>query len=105
MTLLSCLCVLHTGEQLQINQISVYDCDVPQSLASLVPALAAVCKGKAPYGGVSPQIRTMSNRSVTLTSADGTDFVNFAKGASFKNGMAAVLEVVSTLHPFYHVIF
>lgn len=83
----------------------MYDCDVPQSLASLVPALAAVCKGKAPYGRVSPQMQKMSNRSVTLTSADGTNFISFAKGASFRNGMAAVLEVVSTRHPVYHVIF
>lgn len=83
----------------------MYDCDVPQSLASLVPALAAVCKGKAAYGRVTPGNRTMSNRSVTLTSADGTNFVSFAKGASFRKGMAVVLEVVSTPQPIYHVIF
>lgn len=103
-SLLSCLCVAHPGEQLQINQPSVYDCDVPQSLASLVPALAAVCKGKAAYGRVAPRIRTISNRSVTLTSADGTDFVSFAKGASFRNGMAAVLRAVSTPQTIGHVI-
>ncbi|CAF91497.1 unnamed protein product, partial [Tetraodon nigroviridis] len=75
------------GEQLQINQPSVYDCDVPQSLASLVPALAAVCGGKATYGRASPQIQRVANRSVTLTSAGGTNFISFAKGASFKNDL------------------
>lgn len=74
------------GEQLQINQPNVYDCDVPESLASLVPALAAVCKKKHLSGHIS-HIKPVSNRSVTLTSKDGTDFISFAKGASFKNGM------------------
>ncbi|TDH11378.1 hypothetical protein EPR50_G00060350 [Perca flavescens] len=45
------------GEQLQINQPNVFDCNVPESLA------------------------------VTLTSKDGTDFISFAKGASFKNDL------------------
>lgn len=75
-----------TGEQLQINQPNVYDCDVPESLASLVPALAAVCEKKHPSGHIFPHIKTVSNRSVTLTSKDGTDFISFAKGASFDNG-------------------
>lgn len=66
------------GEQLQINQPTVYDCDVPASFASLVPALAAVC------GKYSPSV---SNRSVTLTSAGGTDFISFAKGASFDDDL------------------
>ncbi|XP_058504644.1 deoxyribonuclease-2-alpha isoform X2 [Solea solea] len=68
------------GEQLQINQPNVYDCDVPESLASLVPALAAVCNEKHAS-------KTASNRSVTLTSKDGAKFISFAKGASFKNDL------------------
>lgn len=55
----------------------MYDCDVPASFASLVPALAAVC------GKYTPPV---SNRSVTLASAGGTDFISFAKGASFNDG-------------------
>ncbi|KAM6994456.1 deoxyribonuclease-2-alpha [Tautogolabrus adspersus] len=75
------------GEQLQINQPNVYDCDVPESLASLVPALAAVCKKKHLPGHIAPHIKPVANRSVTLTSKDGTDFINFAKGASFDNDL------------------
>lgn len=82
--------LLHPGEQLQINQPSVYDCHVPRSLATLLPTLAAVCGGKTTDGRVSAQMLTVSNRSVTLTSAGGTDFISFAKGASFCNGRAAV---------------
>ncbi|TKS82462.1 Deoxyribonuclease-2-alpha [Collichthys lucidus] len=74
------------GEQLQINQPDVYDCDVPESLASLVPALAAVCKKEHLSGHIS-HIKPVSNRSVTLTSKDGTDFISFAKGASFNNDL------------------
>lgn len=75
------------GEQLQINQPDVYDCDVPESLASLVPALAAVCKKTQRLSGlISPHAKPVSNRSVTLTSKGGTDFISFAKGSSFKNG-------------------
>ncbi|XP_070690821.1 deoxyribonuclease-2-alpha [Pempheris klunzingeri] len=75
------------GEQLQINQPNVYDCDVPESLASLVPALAAVCKKEHVSGHTFPHIKPVSNRSVTLTSKDGTDFISFAKGASFDNDL------------------
>lgn len=75
-----------TGEQLQINQPDVYDCDVPESLASLVPALADVCEKKHVYGHIFPDVKTAANRSVTLTSMDGTDFISFAKGAAFDNG-------------------
>lgn len=67
------------GEQLQINQPNVYDCDVPESLASLVPALAALCKKE--------HVKPASNRSATLTSKGGTDFISFAKGASFHNDL------------------
>uniref|UniRef100_A0A3P8UBH9 Deoxyribonuclease-2-alpha n=1 Tax=Amphiprion percula TaxID=161767 RepID=A0A3P8UBH9_AMPPE len=75
------------GEQLQINQPNVYDCDVPESLASLVPALAAVCKKKHLSGQISPHVKPVSNRSVTLTSKEGTNFISFAKGASFDNDL------------------
>ncbi|XP_011603393.2 LOW QUALITY PROTEIN: deoxyribonuclease-2-alpha [Takifugu rubripes] len=75
------------GEQLQINQPSVYDCDVPESLGSLVPALAAICKKKRPEWSRLATQPTVSNRSVTLTSADGTNFISFAKGASFHNDL------------------
>ncbi|KAM4580788.1 deoxyribonuclease-2-alpha isoform 2-T2 [Odontesthes bonariensis] len=75
------------GEQLQINQPNVYDCDVPESLASLVPALAAVCGKKHLSGQTFPHVKPVSNRSVTLTSKDGTDFISFAKGASFNNDL------------------
>uniref|UniRef100_A0A3Q3QM91 Deoxyribonuclease-2-alpha n=1 Tax=Monopterus albus TaxID=43700 RepID=A0A3Q3QM91_MONAL len=75
------------GEQLQINQPNVYDCDVPDSLVSLVPALADVCKKKHLSGHIFPRIKTVSNRSVTLTSKEGTNFISFAKGASFDNDL------------------
>ncbi|XP_028984101.1 deoxyribonuclease-2-alpha [Betta splendens] len=72
------------GEQLQINQPYVYDCDVPESLASVVPALAEVCEKKHLHG---PHVKAVANRSVTLTSKDGTDFISFAKGAAFDNDL------------------
>ncbi|XP_026172480.1 deoxyribonuclease-2-alpha [Mastacembelus armatus] len=75
------------GEQLRINQPNVYDCSVPESLASLVPALAAVCEKKHLSSHIFPDVKTESNRSVTLTSKDGTNFINFAKGASFDNDL------------------
>ncbi|XP_056237869.1 deoxyribonuclease-2-alpha isoform X1 [Seriola aureovittata] len=75
------------GEQLQINQPNVYDCDVPESLASLVPALAAVCEKKHLSGHIFPHAKAVSNRSVTLTSKDGTNFISFAKGSSFDNDL------------------
>lgn len=84
---IKCNLLCTTGEQLQINQPNVYDCDVPESLASLVPELAALCKEKHLPAHTFPRPKTVSNRSVTLTSAEGTDFISFAKGASFNNGM------------------
>lgn len=78
------------GEQLLINQPTVYDCDVPDSLASVAPALASVCKRKpppAPAPHCFPGVRPPSNRSVTLTSLGGTDFISFAKGASFHDDL------------------
>lgn len=76
------------GEQLQINQPNVYDCGVPASLASLVPALADVCnnsQGQMAYSNL-PHPQPASNRSVSLTSLGGTEFISFAKGRSFNNG-------------------
>ncbi|XP_053288691.1 deoxyribonuclease-2-alpha [Pleuronectes platessa] len=67
------------GEQLQINQPLVYDCDVPESFASLVPSLASLCGKK--------HAKPVSNRSVTLTSKGGDNFLSFAKGASFNNDL------------------
>uniref|UniRef100_A0A8C7YD60 Deoxyribonuclease-2-alpha n=1 Tax=Oryzias sinensis TaxID=183150 RepID=A0A8C7YD60_9TELE len=73
------------GEQLQINQPHVYDCDIPESMVSLVPALAALCKKARLSDEVSS--RPMSNRSMTLTSMGGTNFISFAKGASFDDDL------------------
>ncbi len=42
-----------------------------------------------------PHIKAVSNRSVTLTSKGGTDFISFAKGASFDNGTA--LKILQSL--------
>ncbi|XP_034384467.1 deoxyribonuclease-2-alpha [Cyclopterus lumpus] len=75
------------GEQLQINQPNVYDCDVPESLASLAPALAAVCAKKHLPARIVASVKTVSNRSVTLTSKGGAEFVSFAKGASFDHDL------------------
>ncbi|XP_068612328.1 deoxyribonuclease-2-alpha [Brachionichthys hirsutus] len=75
------------GEQLQINQPNVYDCSVPESLAPLVPSLAALCEKRRLSGHVFPPVKTVSNRSVTLTSKDGADFISFAKGSSFHHDL------------------
>ncbi|KAM6909595.1 deoxyribonuclease-2-alpha [Xenentodon cancila] len=75
------------AEQLAINEANVYDCDVPESLASRLPALAAICRKKRWSSGIVPQVKTAANRSVTLTSKDGTNFISFAKGASFDNDL------------------
>lgn len=77
------------AEQLQINQPNVYDCGVPASLASLVPALADVCnnsQGQMAYSNL-PHPQPASNRSVSLTSLGGTEFISFAKGRSFNNDL------------------
>ncbi|KAM8825841.1 deoxyribonuclease-2-alpha [Synchiropus picturatus] len=76
------------GEQLKINQVAVYDCDVPPSLATLVPSLAALCKKKRAMSNATvAEDKQVSNRSVTLTSQGGTQFISFAKGATFKNDL------------------
>lgn len=76
-----------TGEQLEINQPNVYDCSIPESLASQVPSLAALCDKKNRKYEFFPHAKPVSNRSVTLTSKGGTDFISFAKGASFDNDL------------------
>ncbi|KAJ0066655.1 hypothetical protein NL108_016767, partial [Boleophthalmus pectinirostris] len=74
------------GEQLHINQPHVFDCHVPDSLASLVPSLAALCrKSRPPLLQAPPPLAPVSNRSVVLTSSGGTEFTSFAKGANFNN--------------------
>lgn len=75
------------GEQLEINQPNVYDCSIPESLASQVPSLAALCDKKNRKYEFFPHAKTVSNRSVTLTSKGGTNFISFAKGASFDNDL------------------
>lgn len=88
------MCVItFAGEQLQINQPHVYDCHVPVDLASSVPSMVHLCRGR---GGVNVNVSTATtaaahsttatNRSVTLTSLGGSEFISFAKGRSFKNG-------------------
>lgn len=77
-----------TGEQLKINQPHIYDCDIPESLASTVPSMAKLCKLR--HGRENSSIADGSlsspNRSVSLLSLAGTEFISFAKGASFENG-------------------
>ncbi|XP_028282424.1 deoxyribonuclease-2-alpha [Parambassis ranga] len=74
------------GEQLQINEPNVYDCNIPESLASLLPALADVCR-KHLSSQIVPRVKLASNRSVTLTSQGGTNFISFAKGALFDDDL------------------
>lgn len=73
------------GEQLQINQPHVYDCHVPPALASSVPSMVHLCGGGVNVS-VAGTPSTPANRSVTLTSLGGSQFISFAKGASFNNG-------------------
>ncbi|KAJ3597978.1 hypothetical protein NHX12_001493 [Muraenolepis orangiensis] len=74
------------GEQLLINQPTVYDCAVPPSFATAAPALAALCKNSGPAHRLVP-FAVPVNRSVTLASVGGTEFLNFAKGKSFQNDL------------------
>lgn len=69
----------------------MYDCDIPESMVSLVPALAALCKKARLSDEVSS--RPMSNRSMMLTSMGGTNFISFAKGASFDDGKSGSFMV------------
>uniref|UniRef100_A0AAV2MF76 Deoxyribonuclease-2-alpha n=1 Tax=Knipowitschia caucasica TaxID=637954 RepID=A0AAV2MF76_KNICA len=77
------------GEQLHINQPHVFDCHLPEALASLVPALASLCP-TPPYPQrphPPPLTPTPSNRSVVLSSSQGTHFISFAKGADFNDDL------------------
>ncbi|XP_018595204.2 deoxyribonuclease-2-alpha-like [Scleropages formosus] len=81
------------GEQLSINEPLIYDCSVPDSMASSLPSLAALC-GKSWSEGSNaslplsdPLSLVPSNRSVELASLAGTAFVSFAKGSSFENDL------------------
>ncbi|KAF5898314.1 deoxyribonuclease-2-alpha-like, partial [Clarias magur] len=75
------------GEQLKINQPHVYDCDVPASLASSVPTMVELCKHRHLQENSSLADASFStpNRSVSLLSLAGNEFISFAKGASFDN--------------------
>ncbi|XP_030639042.1 deoxyribonuclease-2-alpha [Chanos chanos] len=74
------------GEQLKINQPHIYDCHIPDSLASELPSMVQLCKNSQSRGGNTSLLHTSSstaNRSVALLSLAGTQFISFAKGASF----------------------
>ncbi|XP_066501139.1 deoxyribonuclease-2-alpha [Hoplias malabaricus] len=78
------------GEQLKINQPHIYDCDIPEALASSVPTMVNMCKhslggrsnSSVPSGSTSP-----ANQSVSLLSLGGKEFISFAKGAAFENDL------------------
>lgn len=74
------------GEQLKINQPHIYDCSIPASLAAAVPAMAQLCKHTlGRWDNTSSP--SPSNRSISLLSLAGTEFISFAKGASFANDL------------------
>lgn len=77
-------CNFSLGEQLKINQPHIYDCSIPASLAAAVPAMAQLCKHT--LGRWDNTSSPPSNRSISLLSLAGTEFISFAKGASFANG-------------------
>lgn len=83
-----------TGEQLEINRPHIYDCDIPESLASSVPTMAELCKHR--HGQNNSSITdgsfSSSNRSVSLLSLAGTEFISFAKGGSFENGEMMIIN-------------
>ncbi|KAK1806716.1 hypothetical protein P4O66_005226 [Electrophorus voltai] len=78
------------GQQLKINQPHVYDCDVPETLATSVPTMLQLCKeskwGRGNYS-TSPASYSSANQSVSLLSLAGQEFISFAKGASFKDDL------------------
>ncbi|XP_051575359.1 deoxyribonuclease-2-alpha-like isoform X2 [Myxocyprinus asiaticus] len=73
------------GEQLKINQPHIYDCSIPDSLAADVPAMRQICKHK--LGRWENTSSSPANRSISLTSLAGTEFISFAKGADFANDL------------------
>ncbi|XP_076869055.1 deoxyribonuclease-2-alpha [Brachyhypopomus gauderio] len=78
------------GEQLKINQPHIYDCDVPEVLAPSVPTIHQLCK-ESRWGrgnsSTSPTSYSAANRSVSLLSMAGREFISFAKGASFEDDL------------------
>uniref|UniRef100_A0A8C6TT05 Deoxyribonuclease-2-alpha n=1 Tax=Neogobius melanostomus TaxID=47308 RepID=A0A8C6TT05_9GOBI len=68
---------LAIGEQLHINQPHVFDCQVPEALASLLPTLSTLCHKLRPSAFTAPP----------PLSAGGTPFISFAKGAAFNNDL------------------
>lgn len=83
------------GEQLQVNEPHVYDCHVPAALASAVPSMVHLC-GKGANDNATDTTSVAANRSVALTSLGGSQFISFAKGASFKNGRCILQGPVYT---------
>ncbi|TSK20094.1 Deoxyribonuclease-2-alpha [Bagarius yarrelli] len=77
------------GEQLKINQPHIYDCDIPESLASSVPSMVELCKHR--HGRKNSTAAdtwfSSTNRSVALHSLAGNQFISFAKGAAFQNDL------------------
>ncbi|XP_051576233.1 deoxyribonuclease-2-alpha-like [Myxocyprinus asiaticus] len=73
------------GEQLKINQPHIYDCSVPDSLVVSVPAMRQLCKHK--LGRWENVCSSPANRSISLLSLAGTEFISFAKGAAFANDL------------------
>ncbi|XP_069055153.1 deoxyribonuclease-2-alpha isoform X2 [Lepisosteus oculatus] len=71
------------GEQLQYNQPLVFDCSVPDALASQAPSLHQLCR--RPYG--APPAPRPANRSVSLPSLGGTTFLSFAKSRAFDDDL------------------
>lgn len=74
------------GEQLEINQPHIYDCDIPESLAPSVPTMAKLCKHSQNSSAVHAAYTT-TNRSISLSSVAGTEFISFAKGSSFDSDL------------------
>lgn len=73
------------GEQLKINQPHIFDCSIPGSLATAVPAMAQLCKHTLDRWDNTSS--SPSNRSISLLSLAKTEFISFAKGASFENDL------------------
>lgn len=78
------------GEQLKINQPHIYDCNIPESVASSVPSMVELCKHKQQRRNSSstpPLSYSSANRSISLLSLGGKEFISFAKGAAFDNDL------------------
>ncbi|XP_023657267.2 deoxyribonuclease-2-alpha isoform X1 [Paramormyrops kingsleyae] len=77
------------GQQLAINEPLIYDCNVPSSLASVLPSMVELCsRSQSAKGNATITLSQISsNRSVSLTSLAGTEFISFAKSASFEHDL------------------